>query len=92
MMEPLNAPAEKAVPPTKKKEVDPTEKVAAAVSEDVLDHTSTRREKKTAGPVVHYLFGTAVGGAHGVAAETIRAVRTGFGSLFRIAVWLPSRR
>jgi uncharacterized membrane protein YagU involved in acid resistance len=80
--------AQKAAPPKKKQEVDPTEKVAAAVSENVLDHTPTRSEKKAAAPVVHYVFGTAVGAAYGVAAESIPAVRTGFGSLFGVAVWL----
>lgn len=84
----VNALAEKAAPPKKKNEVDPTEKVAAAVFENVLDHTPTRSEKKAAGPVVHYLFGTVVGAAYGVAAEAIPAVRTGCGSLFGVAVWL----
>jgi putative membrane protein len=88
LMGPVHALAQKAGPPKKKREEDPTEKVAAAVSENVLDHTLTRREKKAAAPVVHYIFGTAVGAAYGVAAETIPAVRTGFGSLFGAAVWL----
>jgi putative membrane protein len=88
LMGPVHALAQKAGPPKKKQEVDPTEKVAAAVSENVLDHTLTRREKKAAASVVHYIFGTAVGAVYGVAAETIPAVRTGFGSLFGAAVWL----
>ena len=88
LMGSVHALAQKASPPKKKQEVDPTEKVAAAISKNVLNHTPTRREKKAAGPVVHYLFGAAVGAAYGVAAETIPAVRTGFGSLFGAAVWL----
>jgi len=88
LMGPVHALAQKASPSKKKQEVDPTEKIAAAVSKNVLDHTPTRQEKKAAAPVVHYLFGAAMGGAYGVAAETIPAVRTGFGSLFGAAVWL----
>ena len=67
---------------------DPTEKTAAAVSRNLFGHSLTRQERKTAGPVVHYLFGTTVGAIYGVAVETIPAVRTGFGSLFGAAVWL----
>jgi uncharacterized membrane protein YagU involved in acid resistance len=88
LMGSVHALVQKASPPRKKQVEDPTEKVATSVSKNVLDHTLTRREKKAAGPVVHYLFGTAVGAVYGVAAETIPAVRTGFGSLFGAAVWL----
>ena len=55
LMGPVHALAQKAGRPKKKREEDPTEKVAAAVSENVLDHTLTRREKKAAAPVVRYM-------------------------------------
>jgi hypothetical protein len=61
LMGTLHALVQKASPPKKQDEEDSTEKAAAAVSTKVFDHRLTRREKKTAGPVVHYLFGTAVG-------------------------------
>jgi uncharacterized membrane protein YagU involved in acid resistance len=88
LMGPVHALAQKVSPPKKKQREDPTEETAQAVSEKVLGHKLTRSEKKTAGPVVHYLFGTAVGAMYGVVAETIPAVRTGYGSLFGTAVWL----
>src|SRR5260370_41870533 len=88
LMGTLHALVQKASPPKKQDEEDSTEKAAAAVSTKVFDHRLTRREKKTAGPIVHYLFGTAVGAIYGIAAETIPAVRTGFGSLFGVAGWL----
>jgi uncharacterized membrane protein YagU involved in acid resistance len=88
LMGPMHALAQKASPPRKKQKEDSTEKTAQAVSENVLNRRLTRTEKKAAGPVVHYLFGTAVGAIYGVAAETIPAVRTGYGSLFGTAVWL----
>ncbi len=49
MMGPVNALAEKVAPAKKKKEVDPTGKVAAAVSKNVVDHTPTRSDKKPPG-------------------------------------------
>src|SRR5579864_2915278 len=88
LMGPVHALAQKASPAKKNQVADPTEKVAAAVSKNLFDHTPTRREKKAAAPVVHYLFGAAVGAIYGVAAEVIPAVRTGFGSLFGTGVWL----
>ena len=72
LMGPLRALAQKASPKKQKQdEEDSTVKTAAAISVDVFDHRLTRREKKIAGPVVHYLFGTGLGAIYGVAAETI---------------------
>ena len=88
LMGPVHALAQKADRSKKKQAADPTEKTAEATSENVLHHKLTRSQKKAAAPVVHYVFGAAVGALYGVAAETIPAVRTGFGSLFGAAVWL----
>ena len=88
LMGPVHSLAQKAAPRKKEDQPDPTEKTADAVSKNVFNHDLTRQEKKIAAPVVHYLFGTTVGAIYGVAAETIPAVRTGFGSLFGAAVWL----
>jgi putative membrane protein len=84
----FHALTEKAAPRKKQDEEDSTVKTAAAISKSVFDHRLTRREKKIAGPVVHYLFGAGVGAIYGLAAETIPAVRTGYGSFFGAAVWL----
>jgi putative membrane protein len=85
----VHALAEKAAAHKKQdSQPDPTEKTAAAVSKHVFDHSLTRQEKKTAGPLVHYAFGTAMGAMYGVAVETMPAAQTGFGSVFGVAVWL----
>src|SRR6185295_5920749 len=47
---------------------DTTVRAASAVSEGLFDHRLTEREKKIAGPAVHYILGTGVGGLYGVAA------------------------
>ena len=88
LMGPVHALAQKASRQKEQDQLDPTEKVAAAVSHQVLHHRLSGDEKKAAAPAVHYLFGTTVGAIYGLAAEQIPAVRTGFGSLFGIAVWL----
>jgi putative membrane protein len=88
LMGPVHTLAQKATRQKREDQPDPTEKTAAAVSENVFDHKLTEQEKKAAGPLVHFLFGTAVGAVYGIAAETMPAVRTGFGSLFGTAVWL----
>ena len=88
LMGPVHALSTKAQGRKKQVKLDSTEKAAAAVSKNIFAHELTRKERKTAGPLVHYLFGATVGALYGVAAETIPAVRTGFGSLFGAAVWL----
>ena len=67
---------------------DATVKTASAISEGVFDHELTRREKKIAGPAVHYAFGTSVGGLYGAAAELAPEVAAGAGLPFGAAFWL----
>ena len=65
-----------------------TVKTAEAISEGVLGHDLTKREKAWAGPAVHYAFGSSVGAAYGVTAEYAPEVTEGAGLPFGAAVWL----
>lgn len=65
-----------------------TVKAAAALSEGVLDHPLSETEKQTAGPAVHYSFGTAVGGVYGALAEVAPQVTMGAGLPFGLLLWL----
>lgn len=67
---------------------DATVKTASAISEGIFDHELTKREKKIAGPAVHYAFGTAVGGLYGAAAELAPDITVGVGLPFGAAFWL----
>jgi putative membrane protein len=44
-------------------------------------------QKKIGGPIVHYAFGTAMGGLYGAAAECSSVVRSGNGTLFGAALF-----
>jgi uncharacterized membrane protein YagU involved in acid resistance len=44
-------------------------------------------EKKIGGPIVHYAFGTLMGGLYGAAAEYSRVARLGNGTLFGTALF-----
>lgn len=89
LMGPLHALAQKAGSSEKKNgEEDSTMKAASAISENVLNHELTPREKKIAGPAVHFAFGASMGAIYGLAAEEVPAVRSGYGALFGAAVWL----
>ena len=69
-------------------EDDTTVKAAAAVSESLFRHSLSQREKRMAGPAVHYVFGTLVGGLYGAAAEKSPSVTAGDGFPFGAAFWL----
>jgi putative membrane protein len=69
-------------------EDDTTVKTASAISEGVFDHKLTQREKKIAGPAVHYALGTGVGGLYGAVAEVAPQVTTGAGLPFGAIFWL----
>ena len=66
----------------------PTVKTAVAVSKKILGRDLGKHEKKAAGPVVHYIFGTAIGGAYGLAAELAPKASAAAGLPFGAAVWL----
>ncbi|PYS90264.1 MAG: DUF1440 domain-containing protein [Acidobacteria bacterium] len=67
---------------------DTTVRAASAISEGIFQHKLTEREKKIAGPVVHYSFGTSVGGLYGTAAELAPEVTAGIGLPFGAVFWL----
>ena len=56
----------------------------------VLGRPLKEEEKGLAGNLVHYLFGTAVGGIYGLLAEENPAARAGYGVAFGSALWLVS--
>jgi putative membrane protein len=66
---------------------DATVKAAKAVSEGVFGHKLKDSEKKPAGAIVHYAFGSATGGLYGAAAELAPVVTTGLGLPFGVAFW-----
>jgi len=67
---------------------DTTVRAASAVAESLFDHKLTQSEKKIAGPVVHYILGTGVGGLYGAAAEIAPKVTAGTGLPFGAVFWL----
>jgi len=67
---------------------DATVKAAALLSRKLLHHELDEREKKIAGPAMHYGFGALTGLAYGALAELAPAVTRGAGAPFGTAVWL----
>jgi putative membrane protein len=65
-----------------------TVQTAQAIAKPVLHRQLTAAEKKTAGPAVHYAFGTGMGALYGVAAEVSAVSRQGVGTLFGAGLWL----
>lgn len=76
--------------PRGEEDQDATVKTAAAVSEQVLHRPLRQEEKKPAGTAVHYIFGAAMGGLYGMAAEHWDETRTGAGTLFGTTLWLAA--
>jgi putative membrane protein len=67
---------------------DATVKTAELISQDVLHHDLTDDEKKWAGSLVHYAFGTVVGAEYGVLAAKHPAVSVCYGTAYGAALWL----
>jgi hypothetical protein len=67
---------------------DATEKIASAVSENIFHRQLEKDEKEAAGTIVHYAYGTAMGGLYGVAAELVPAIGAGVGLPFGAVFWL----
>jgi Protein of unknown function (DUF1440) len=67
---------------------DTTVRAASAVAQSLFNHTLTQSEKKIAGPAVHYILGTGVGGLYGAAAEIAPKVTAGTGLPFGAVFWL----
>lgn len=74
--------------PSQRDAEDATTKAADKVIGNVLDRPLSKQEKKQAGPIVHYVFGSSMGAMYGAAAELLPDVATrGFGTLFGAALF-----
>ncbi len=62
--------------------------LAERISQLVLRRDLTDDEKRTAEPIVHYAFGTLVGGLYGLMAELTPLTTRGAGCAYGTAVWL----
>lgn len=82
------APRSRKRPAKGEPEEDTTVRTASAISRVLLRRPLTEREKRIAGPLVHYAFGTLVGGLYGAAAEKSPLVTSGAGLPFGAAFWL----
>jgi putative membrane protein len=65
----------------------PTVQVAQAISRNLFDHELGGREKKIAGPAVHFGYGMLVGGLYGALAEVWPNVKIGMGMGYGMALW-----
>ena len=71
-----------------KEQDDATVETAKVISRNVFGHELQESEKKPAGAVVHYVFGTATGGLYGALAEVSPQVTMAAGLPFGAAFWL----
>ena len=63
---------------------------AEALAEPVIGRALSEREKEIGGPILHYLFGAAVGALYGASAEIRPETAAGAGIPFGTAVWLAA--
>ena len=71
---------------------DATQKAADKVSRKVLKRELSRKEKQTAGPVIHFAFGGAMGALYGFAAEVAPLAKAGAGLPFGAALGKIAKR
>jgi uncharacterized membrane protein YagU involved in acid resistance len=67
---------------------DATMKAAGKLAHAVLGRELSKDEKKKAGPLVHYAFGTFSGAMYGLVGEFLPLARIGFGTAFGAALFL----
>jgi len=67
---------------------DATVKTAKRISSQVFDHELSAEEKKTAGPLVHYAYGTGIGAVYGALSQEYETTKSGFGSAYGAAAWM----
>lgn len=63
-------------------------KAAGKLAHNVLGRDLSKDEKKEAGPLVHYAFGTLSGAVYGLLGEYLPLARIGFGTAFGAALFL----
>jgi len=66
---------------------DATVKTAKKISSAVAGHELSEGEKKKAGPLVHYAYGTGIGALYGGLAQKYKTTTTGFGAAYGAAAW-----
>ena len=66
---------------------DATVKTANKISSEVFNHELSAEEKKTAGPLVHYLYGSGIGAVYGGLSQKFEPTKAGFGSAYGAAAW-----
>jgi putative membrane protein len=66
---------------------DATVKTAKRISSTLLGHELSEEEKKTAGPLVHYAYGTGIGALYGGLAQKQEKTTSGFGAAYGAAAW-----
>ncbi len=67
---------------------DAATKAADIIARETIGQGLTRREKRLAGPAVHYVFSAFVGAIYGAAIEIAPAARLGRGTAFGVLVWV----
>src|SRR5690242_102751 len=66
---------------------DATVKTAQRISSALLGYQLSAEEKKTAGPLVHYVYGTGIGALYGGVAQKQETITLGFGVAYGAAAW-----
>jgi putative membrane protein len=67
---------------------DATVKTAKRLSHTFLHRSLNSSEKEKAGPIVHYAFGTLIGGIYGATAEKVPQIKSGYGLPFGAAIFV----
>lgn len=67
---------------------DTTQKVADLATRKVTGEPLSQEGKQIGGPIVHYAFGTIMGGVYGLSAEALPVATTGGGTLFGSALFI----
>jgi uncharacterized membrane protein YagU involved in acid resistance len=73
--------------PHKEQGEDSTVKTAKKISTGLFGHELSPEEKKAAGPIVHYAYGTGIGALYGGLAQRHEPITSGFGSAYGAAAW-----
>lgn len=73
--------------PHEGEEEDATVKTAEKISSAVAHHELSGEEKKKAGPLLHYAYGTGIGALYGGLAAKRQAAASGFGAAYGTAIW-----
>jgi putative membrane protein len=69
---------------------DATVKTAESIVEPILGRSLRKEEKKSAGPIVHYVFGSLMGAVYGVASEVLPGSRKWLGLPYGAALFVAA--